>query len=200
MPLPSASRSRILLATANRNLALQLAGIVGGLQYAVQLAENGPNALKLLLDVDPPEIALLDAALPVQSGLDLAAELRRRGGQKRTWIMLLCGAADAATIAAAADAGVDDLFLCPASVTDTEPLNEADLRIRLSVASRVQEMGHQLEAQIQGAGFHATCDHLTGLLGIASRSSAFSSQKRIAYSAWARLSVSFCSISITLRV
>jgi diguanylate cyclase (GGDEF)-like protein len=77
--------------------------------------------------------------------------------------MLLCAAADASTITAAADAGVDDLLLCPAGVSDAAPLNEADLRIRLSVASRVQEMGHQLEAQIQGAGFHATCDHLTGL-------------------------------------
>lgn len=163
MPLPDTSASRILLATANRDLAFRLTAILARLRYAVHAADNGPHALKHLLGVDPPEIALLDAALPGQSGLELAAELRRRASKKHTWIMLLCSAADSATITAAADAGVDDLLLCPSTVTDGDLLSEADLRIRLSVASRVQELGHQLESQIQAAGFQATRDHLTGL-------------------------------------
>jgi diguanylate cyclase (GGDEF)-like protein len=167
---PRTTTPRILLATAHRDLALRLTAILTRLPYAVQTAEDGSEALKVLLGIDPPEIALLDSALPVQSGLKLAAELRRRAQRKQTWIMLLSSAADPATITAASNAGIDDLLLCPAADDDQsidqsipDDVREADLRIRLSVASRVQQLGHQLQAQIQAAGFHATRDHLTGL-------------------------------------
>lgn len=83
------SAPRLLLATANRELDRSIAEILVGQPYSVQLAGDSIEALKILLGTSPPEIALLDTSLPGQSGIDVAAEVRRRSGVKQTWIILL---------------------------------------------------------------------------------------------------------------
>lgn len=115
--------------------------------------------MKVLLDPDPPQIALVDAALPGQSGIEIAAEIKRRLLKKQTWIMLLSSAPDSDIVSAAAEAGVDDLVVCPKG----EPFNELDLCVRLSVAARVQALTRDFEAQMQAVSFHALHDNLTGL-------------------------------------
>ena len=122
----------------------------------MQPVADSTDALQILLGSNPPEVALLDSALPEQGGLELAAEVKRRFGRKQIWIMVLSATADPSTMAAAADAGADDLLLYSVS--------EADLRVRLAVAGRVQEMARQLETQTQAASFRASHDNLTGLL------------------------------------
>lgn len=146
---------RLLLATADRELGRQIAEILLGQPCSIQTAGDGVEALKILLDTSPPEIALLDTSLPGQSGIDLAAEVRRRPGAKQTWIILLSNSAEPATVAAAADAGVDDLLLCP--------VREADLRVRLCVARRVQELASQFDAHSRTDRFSDSRDLLTGL-------------------------------------
>jgi diguanylate cyclase (GGDEF)-like protein len=157
--LSTASQSRLLLATASRELELRIAEILSGERYSVQRVRNGTEALNAILDADPPEIALLDAELPLLKGLEIAAQVKHRPERKMTWVILLTGAADPDTVSNAADAGVDDLLLCPVS--------EADLNIRLGVAARVMEIRKQMEAQVEAeahaARFHASHDHLTGL-------------------------------------
>ncbi|MGI0133716.1 MAG: hypothetical protein ACREBW_02000, partial [Candidatus Micrarchaeaceae archaeon] len=88
MNLPT-SELRVLVATADRRLNLRLAATLAKLGPSAQPAADGATALELLLAPNPPEIALLDTALPGQSGLELAAALKRRPGTKQTWIMLL---------------------------------------------------------------------------------------------------------------
>ncbi|MGC2161843.1 MAG: GGDEF domain-containing response regulator [Silvibacterium sp.] len=158
--IPSAPAApRLLVATANRELDRRITEILAGVHYSVQTVPEGTEALSILLGPKPPEVALLDAELPGQNGLELAAEIKRRSSRKQTWIVLLSTAADAVIIAAAADAGVDDLLLCP----DGDLVNETDLRIRLGVAARVKDLASQLEAQIQAVSFHSLHDSLTGL-------------------------------------
>ncbi|MGB0125284.1 MAG: GGDEF domain-containing response regulator [Silvibacterium sp.] len=149
------SAPRLLVGTNNRELGRHLGKVLNEFRYFVQLVEDGHEALRILLGPNPPEIVLLDSSLPGQNGLELAAELKRHPGKKQTWIMLLSSAADPATVAAAADAGVDDLLLCP--------VNEADLRVRLGVAGRVQELTRRPDLQTRAVSFHASHDHLTGL-------------------------------------
>jgi diguanylate cyclase (GGDEF)-like protein len=149
----------LLIATANRELDLRITEVLAGMHYSVQKARDGAEALAILLGPNPPEIALLDAALPGQSGLELAAEAKRRGRKKQSWIVLLCNDADTSTIVAAADAGIDDLLLCTAG----HLLNEIDLRIRLGVAARVKDLAGEFEAQIQAVSIHSLHDSLTGL-------------------------------------
>lgn len=159
MTLISSPFPRVLIATGDHALDRRIAEMLAALRYFSQSAGDNVEALGVLLGSDPPEIALLS-----ENGLELAAEVKGRRRSKQTWIILLIGAADPKTVSLAADAGVDDLLLCDPSRSG-EPLNEADLRIRLGVAARVQEMGRELAHQpaLSGAGPQASRDPLTGL-------------------------------------
>ena len=158
MFLSPPSDPRVLVATADRRLEQRLRTMLTAQRYSVQLSENSLDALAILLCASPPQIALIDAALPGEP-LALAAEVRRRPGKKQTWVMLLSNTADPAVVAAAAEAGVDDLLLCQ----ESEPISDIDLRIRLNVATRVQEFTNQLEAQVQAISHQSLRDNLTGL-------------------------------------
>jgi len=158
MFLSPPSEPRVLVATADRSLEQRLRAMLTAQRYSVQLSENSLDALAILLCANPPQIGLIDAALPGHP-LALAAEVKRRPGKKQTWIMLLSNTADPAVVAAAAEAGVDDLLLCH----DSEPISDIDLRVRLNVAARVQEFTHQLEAQVQAISYQSLRDNLTGL-------------------------------------
>lgn len=153
------SEPRALIATADPRLALQLSEALARLHYSPQPVADGAAALHGLLSPEPPEIALLDEHLPDTSGLDLAAELKRRAASKQSWIVLLIREANPEIVVAAADAGVDDLLLCPR----TGSVDELELRVRLNVAARAQELARQLREQTQAADFHASHDGLTGL-------------------------------------
>lgn len=159
MKLSQPTPSPVLVATANRELGAQLAQALEKLVSSAQVTNSAAEASDRLLSPEPPEIAFLSDSLPGQSGLDLAAEVKRRPGRKQTWIILLSAAASPLTIAAAADAGVDDLLLCPGS----DSVSETELRIRLSVASRMQQLSRQLLEQAEAAHFHSSHDRLTGL-------------------------------------
>jgi diguanylate cyclase (GGDEF)-like protein len=69
--------------------------------------------------------------------------------------MLMSEQVDVATVASATDAGIDDLLL--------KPIDVADLRVRLTVAERVQALVSQLDEQTNAVRFHASHDSLTGL-------------------------------------
>lgn len=169
IPEISTTAPRILIATGDRALDQRIAKMVATLSYSAQFAGDNVEAMGLLLGASPPEIAMLG-----ESGLEVAAEVKRRSRAKQTWILLLTRATDPKTvtlgaIAMAADAGVDDLLLCNwsrhESGIEREPVSETDLRIRLGVAARVLEMGQGLAHQLTngGAGPHASRDALTGL-------------------------------------
>jgi two-component system, cell cycle response regulator len=155
MSLPLPSITRIMIASADAETAASLDEALRGWRYSVQVVANGMEALKVLSGLTPPEIALIDAGLPMLSGLELAAEVKRRAKKKTSWMMLLGGQVDAATVASASDAGIDDVLL--------KPVDPSDLRIRLGVAERVQALMSQLDAQTHAARFHASHDNLTGL-------------------------------------
>lgn len=163
MNLPPSSDPRALIATADAALGLQLSEALARLHYSPESVPNGAAALHVLLGPEPPEVALLDDQLPDTSGFDLAAELKRRAVSKQSWVMLLIRSANSETVAAAADAGVDDLLLCPRCGPGAGSVDEFELRVRLNVAARAQELARQLREQTQAADFHASHDGLTGL-------------------------------------
>lgn len=163
MVLQPSLTSRVLVATSDPELQTQVTRMLARLRYSVQQAASAAEALPLFLGADPPEIALLDAGLPGEGGIGLAAEVRRRSPRKRTWIILLSGNPDTWTATAAADAGVDDLLLyTPAGLTGYA-IDESDFRVRLNVAIRMQELDQQLNTQLQAASLYAWRDQLTGL-------------------------------------
>lgn len=159
---PPPSESCVLLATADCELDRKLSEALARLGYSCARVTDGSDALKTLLGPEPPAIALLDEHLSGASGLEVAAEVKHRAGGSQTWIILLTSSADAAKVASAAEAGVDDLLLCPRG-RDAGPIDELELRVRLNVAARVQALARELRAQAQAVDFHASHDSLTGL-------------------------------------
>lgn len=151
---------RLLIVSANRQLHQRIEGLLAGQGYIIQTAEDSSQASRILLDSNPPEIALLDSGLPGQDGIEFAADIKRRSPERQTWIILLVATqVDTATIGMAADAGIDDLLLCPAG----EAISEFDLRIRLGVATRVLEHIQSLEAKVKAISLHSLHDAVTGL-------------------------------------
>lgn len=151
----------VLVASGSRALDLGMAKMLSPLGYPAQSAKDNAEALRVLMKPNAPGIAMLG-----ESGLDLAAEVKRRADTKQTWIILLTRNADPRTIALAAEAGVDDLLLCYPG-RDEEPVGKAELRIRLEVATRVQQMSQELRLELSHVGHQpgprAARDPLTGL-------------------------------------
>lgn len=155
---PLSSAPRLLLVSANTAMYSLIANLLADQPYQLHAISDGAEALTILQQEDPPEIALLDAEVPGLSALELAANVRRCGSRKQTWIILLASQADPVIVAAATDAGIDDLLLSAA-----DGFNKADLHIRLGVAIRVQQHIHHLEAQAQAVSRQSLHDNLTGL-------------------------------------
>lgn len=51
--------------------------------HKVVTASSGPDALALVEDKGPPDVAVLDVAMPGMNGLDLLQEFRRRAGTEK---------------------------------------------------------------------------------------------------------------------
>jgi diguanylate cyclase (GGDEF)-like protein len=107
---------------------------------------------------------LFDSRSSGLDSLEIVARVKASRGSKQTWMILLSSAAEHTVVATAAAAGIDDMLLCGPG----ESVGEIDLRVRLGVAARALEVIRQLESQLlaqtQAASFHASHDHLTGLL------------------------------------
>jgi diguanylate cyclase (GGDEF)-like protein len=149
------SFARVLIATADDGVANFLDEHLREWGFAGHRVRDGHEALALLTEGDAPRIVLLDATLPQSSGMEVAAQIRRREGRRLVWTVLLEDEVDAGKIAQARDAGIDDILL--------KPVDALELRVRVSVADRVQALMNQLHAQTAAAYFHEQHDKLTGL-------------------------------------
>ena len=155
MTLPSPVNPSILIVSADENATLSLQDLLRGWRYSVQVTANAVEAGKVLTGQTSPGIALIDAVLPTISGLELAAEVRRRTRNTPPWTMLMSEQVDMDTVSSATEAGIDDLLL--------KPIDTLDLRVRLRVAQRVQALRSELDEQAKAVRFHASHDGLTGL-------------------------------------
>ena len=159
MTLPLPAFPRILIVSADADATPRLRDTLRGWRYPVQVVTDGAEGVKILTGQTPAGVVLVDAVLPAMSGVELAAEVRRRavktGSRTTPWIMLMCEQVDLETVAGATEAGIDDLLL--------KPVDTSDLRVRLRVAERMQALTAQLDEQTRAVRFHASHDSLTGL-------------------------------------
>src|SRR5437867_10937895 len=95
--------SRIVLKTA-----LQKWG------YDTIVFENGRDALSVLDEEFPPEIAILDWMMPEMDGLEVCRRLRRSASQPM-YIMLLTAKTQREDLVAGLGAGADDYIMKPFS-------------------------------------------------------------------------------------
>ena len=86
--------------------------IVESLGYMVSEAENGAEALAKC-KVAMPQLILLDWNMPIMSGIEFVAELRRIEGEERPKVVFCTNKSDALDYEEAIAAGADDYVVKP---------------------------------------------------------------------------------------
>ena len=115
MPVTEATPT-ILVVEDNRDVLAVIAQTLTANGFAVTRAYDGEMALTTALDT-APALVVLDIGLPKRSGLDVAAELRRRGF--RAPVLMLTARDTVSDKVTGLDAGADDYLAKP---FDTEEL------------------------------------------------------------------------------
>jgi diguanylate cyclase (GGDEF)-like protein len=146
----------VLIATADEQARERILAMLDTWRYPHLLVEDGPAALRLLTQAQPPSIAVIDNELAGLAGVQVIQSARNRYDQSRTWLMLMGAQASTGDVRMASEAGADDFLL--------KPVEEFDFRVRLRVAERVQMLMLQLQQQSEAVRFHSTHDAMTGLL------------------------------------
>jgi CheY-like chemotaxis protein len=118
---PGQNALRILVVDDNADAADMLAEVLGADGHVVRVANDGPSAIEVAVDL-APDVALLDIGLPVMDGFELAEQLKQRLTQLPV-LMALTGYGQPADIARTRAAGFDEHF--------TKPLEIDRLRKRL---------------------------------------------------------------------
>jgi CheY-like chemotaxis protein len=118
---PDPNALRILVVDDNLDAAEMLAEVLGADGHVVRVANDGPSAIEVAVEL-APDVALLDIGLPVMDGFELAGQLKKRLTQVPV-LMALTGYGQPADIARTRAAGFDEHF--------TKPLEIDRLRKRL---------------------------------------------------------------------
>ena len=114
-PVHAASRQdglRILVVDDNEDAADLLAGLLRAWGHVVEVAYDGPSALKLL-EGFTPRLALLDIGLPAMDGYELARRLRAQPKLGELGLVAVTGYGQAKDREAASEAGFDAHIVKP---------------------------------------------------------------------------------------
>lgn len=103
---------RCLLVDDSRMIRKIARGILEGVGYTVDEAENGAEALAKCRAA-MPGLILLDWHMPVMSGLEFVTALRAMGGPVRPKVMFCTTNSDSLDIHKGIDAGADEYIIKP---------------------------------------------------------------------------------------
>ena len=101
----------LLVIEDDAKLSRMLERLLQGDQHIVEVAQDGETGLELAQDTPGIEAVILDVGLPDRSGLEVAAELRKRGS--RVPILMLTARDTIDDRVAGLDAGADDYLVKP---------------------------------------------------------------------------------------
>ena len=137
------TKRKVLLVDDDR---LVLATLASGLEqagYAVQAASSADDALRML-DVEQPDIAVLDVRMPGQSGFDLGSKLRETG---QVPFIFLTAYSDSDVVREAADSGALGYVVKPVDIPQLVPAIEAALA-RAAELKKLRETEQQLQVAL----------------------------------------------------
>lgn len=130
---------RVLVVEDDATLAMGLRLNLRAEGFHVAVARDGDEGLRLALD-DRPDLVLLDLGLPGLDGLELLAELRRRG--RVTPVIVLSARATLDDKVAGLIGGADDYLAKPFSIRElTARIRAALRRATLAVGARTARFG-----------------------------------------------------------
>ena len=138
------SPRRLLLAEDDPDLVEMLVELLSSEGYEVDVARDGPEALRLALNAEH-DAALLDRGLPHVEGLDLLTRLRSAGWY--TPVLILSAYATMEDRVAGLDAGAEDYLVKPFDVAELLARLRALLRRHLDDSALLVVPGGRLDAR-----------------------------------------------------
>jgi CheY-like chemotaxis protein len=116
MPPTRAGRSRVLLVDDDARL-VHIVGLYLQVQhFDVVTAASGEEAMGLL-NLDLPDLVILDVMMPGIDGISLCRRIRNMPGAQTLPIIVFTALSDGADLAAARDAGADQVITKPFNLT-----------------------------------------------------------------------------------
>ena len=134
-PPRSTGRPRIVFAEDNADLREYVSSLLAR-EYEVVAVGDGREALEAVRAA-PPDVILTDVMMPVMSGLELVAELKRDAALRHIPVIVLTARAGRDAVADGLDQGADDYL--------AKPFSPAELGARVRAALRVHRMYKELD-------------------------------------------------------
>ncbi|MEO6391696.1 MAG: response regulator, partial [Pyrinomonadaceae bacterium] len=131
---------KLLLADDNKVTRRILESLLVQSGYTVTLVEDGIAAFEALCQPDAPSLAILDINMPGLDGIEVCRRLRHLPLAIRTYIVLLTGDNNRATLVTGLDAGADDYIV--------KPFERDELLARLKVGARMAKLQANLANSI----------------------------------------------------
>lgn len=148
-------RPRVLIATDDTVTRLILKHWIQRWGYEIVIVELGDQAWSVLQQERPPEVVIVDWAIPGMNAIDLCGRLRDRSRPYYHYILMITASADEMDVVHALESGADDCI--------GKPFGEAEIRARLHVASRILALQNELIHAREELRAQSMRDGLTGL-------------------------------------
>jgi diguanylate cyclase (GGDEF)-like protein len=123
--------------------------------YDVTVTCDGVEAWEALQQEGAPRMALLDWMMPGMDGVEVCAEVRKRGPEPYVYILLLTAKSRTQDVVEGIEAGADDYL--------AKPFDTHELKARLNTGRRIIELQDELIRAREQLRLQATQDALTGL-------------------------------------
>ena len=117
---------------------------------------TGTEARDILLSPEAPRLAILDWMMPDLDGLEVCRQLRHKGQEPYTYIILLTGKDSNEDIVLGMSSGADDYI--------TKPFEAPELEVRMRAGKRIVDLQNELIAAREQLRMEASQDPLTGVL------------------------------------
>jgi two-component system, cell cycle response regulator len=150
-----AERPRVLVAEDDTVTRLILKHWILRWGYEIVVVGNGQEAWQVLQHERPPEIVIVDWAMPGIDGIELCRRLRDKSRSYYHYILMVTSRTDEIDVVHALESGADDCL--------GKPFGEAELRARLLVANRILALQNELIHAREELRAQAMRDGLTGL-------------------------------------
>ena len=131
---------KVLLAEDQRLHARLLTAALKGWGFEVSLAEDGEHAWRLLLENEPPRIAILDWMMPGASGVELCRRIRSHPSLRGIYIILLTARDTTDDLVEGLGAGANDFV--------AKPFEPRELKARVEVGARVVALEQELARRL----------------------------------------------------
>lgn len=128
--------------------------MLAGEAYSLIYARDGEEALRLFTEHSPSMI-ITDWTMPDISGVELCRRIRTDKSRPYTYLILMTGNTEEASVVEGLEAGADDFL--------TKPFDNAEMLARIGVGRQIIDLHRELAAKSRELEAAARTDSLTGL-------------------------------------